>query len=187
MELTSYLDKYKIIGVIANYKCSLPSNKLVKNIITSPKKEKLLIKFNLSIELLDKKFSQLSISEKFKIDLLSKLNEDIIIIGNLSSSLIYRDRMMIIKLLKKLNDNYNKKIIIIDDDMSVLMKICNYFLVLKNKKIVYKTEKIYDDKLYDYCRKPKIVDFIYKANNNNVQLEKYTDVYELIKAIYRSL
>ena len=187
MELTNYLNKYKIIGVIANYQCSISGDKLVRNILSTSKKEKLLIKFNLSTELLDKNFSQLSVSEKLKIDLLSKLNQDIIVIGNLSSSLIYRDRMIILKLLKKLNENYNKKIIIIDDDMNSLMNICNYFLVLKNKKIVYKTENVYDNKLYNYCRKPEIVDFVFRAKEKNIKLEDYTDLYELIKAIYRSL
>ena len=112
MELMSCLNKHKIIVVIANYRYSINNNKLVKNIILNDKKEELLKKFNLSSELLNRRFSSLSISEKFKIDLLSKLNEDVIVIGNISNSLIYRDRLIVIKLLNILSKKFSKKLII---------------------------------------------------------------------------
>ncbi len=186
MELTSCLDKYKIIVVIANYHYSINSNKLVKNIILSDKKEELLAKFNLSSELLNRRFSSLSISEKFKVDLLSKLNENIIVIGNISNSLIYRDRLIVIKLLDMLSKKFNKKIVIIDDNINYLINLCNYYIVIKEAKIIYKTNNIFDNKLYEYCDKPPIIDFIEKANKKGINLEKYTDIYELLKAIYRS-
>ena len=186
MELMSCLNKHKIIVVIANYRYSINNNKLVKNIILNYKKEELLKKFNLSSELLNRRFSSLSISEKFKIDLLSKLNEDVIVIGNISNSLIYRDRLIVIKLLNILSKKFNKKIIIIDDNINYLLNLCNYYIVIKNKKIIYKTDDIFDNRLYEFCDKPPIIDFIEKANKKGINLEKYIDIYELLKAIYRS-
>ena len=187
MELVKYLNKYIIIGVISNYKNSLKEDLLVKDLLNSKNNKDLLKFLNLSDNLLEKKINELSLSEKTKIDLLSKINNDIIIIGGFSNNLIYKDKELICKFLIKLNQRFNKKIIIIDSDISALMNICKYFIVLKDNKVLYKTNDVYDNKLYYYINKPEIVTFVQNARKKGILLDNYTDIYELLKAIYRSI
>ena len=186
MELKNILNKYKILGVLSNYESNISENKLVKTILKDNYDKKLKL-VGLSDNILNKKYKSLTLSEKFKVDLLTKINNKIIIIGGLSTSLNYKDRIFIKKLLLKISNNYDKKIIIIDDQAKELMDICRYFIVIKNKKIVYKTNDIYDENLYKYVSIPPIIEFVKSIQNKGIKMDNYTDTYELLKAIYRSI
>jgi len=59
--------------------------------------------------------------------------------------------------------------------------------VIYDKKIVYMTNDIFDDKLYNYVDMPNIVKFIKLANKKGALLKETTDINELIKDIYRRL
>lgn len=187
MELKKYLDKYNTIGILSDYKVSLDDNKKVSDILISKNNNQLLKFLNLNDSLLEKKIKELSLSEKIKIDLLSKVNNDIIITGGFSNNLIYKDREIVSKFLLKLSNDFDKKIIIIDNNIETVMNICKYFIVIQNNKILYKTTDIYDKGLYNYVDKPEIVNFVLKAKDKGIDLEYYTDIHELLKAIYRSI
>lgn len=186
MELKGILDKYKIIGVISNYESNISKNKLVKTILKDNYDKKLKL-VGLDNSILNKRYRDISLSEKFKVDLLTKINNKVIIIGGLSTNLIYKDRVFIKKLLIKISNSYNKKIIIIDDQIKELMDICRYFIIVKDKKIIYKTNNVYDDKLYKYINIPPIIEFVKKIQDSGIKMDNYTDNYELLKAIYRSI
>jgi len=186
MEIKSILDKYKIVGVISNYLCKLDSNIRVRDLNINNINKALKI-VGLDDSFLDKYIKELTMSELWKVDLAKKLDEDVIIIGNMSKSLIHKDREYMKKLFNKLSNNYNKKIIIIDNDVNSFIGIVKKILVINNKRIVYSTSDFYDDKLYDYVLMPKIVEFIKFVNKDNERVDKTLDIYELIKDIYRRI
>ena len=58
---------------------------------------------------------------------------------------------------------------------------------MQNKKIIYSTIDFYDNKLYEYVKMPKIIEFVKYVNSNEKKLDNHLDIHELIKDIYRSL
>ena len=179
------LKNNEIIGVVSNYQHTmddvLVKDLKVKNIL------KAIVMVNLDNKVLDKRVSELSLSELVKVNLITKLDKDIIVIGNLSKSLINKDIEYIKKLLLKLNKEYNKKIVIIDDDINVFMNIVKCIYVLKNKELIYSTDNFFDEELYNYVKMPKIVEFIKYVNKDNKRIDETLEIYELIKDIFRRL
>lgn len=185
MEIRDILDKYGIVGIVSKYNTIISDNKVselnIKNINNALKM------VGLDISLKDKKYSELSLSEQLKIDLATKLDKDIIIIGNMSNNLIYKDREYIKKLLIKLNNDYHKKIVVIDEDISVFIGLVKDICVMENKSIIYECNNFFDDNLYKYVKMPKIVEFIKYVNKDNKLLDENLDIYELLKDMYRRL
>ena len=123
----------------------------------------------------------------WKVDLASKLKNDIILVGNLSNSLINKDIEQFKLLLIKINRYFHKKIIVIDDNVELFYKFAKRILVLKGKKVIYNTSNIFDKKLYEYIDKPEILKFIDLVNVDKKILNNNIEIYELIKDIYRSV
>ena len=132
-----------------------------------------------------KRLIDLSLNELWKIDLATKLNDKVIIVGNLSSTLNHKDILYMQKLFLKLNEDYGKKIVIIDNDVQVFFNLVKYIVVLENKEIIYETADFFAKELYLYTKMPGIIAFINYANNNGKKLLETLDIHELIKDIYR--
>lgn len=183
MEIKELVNKYKIIGVISNYKDSLNDELFVKDLnIKNLEKAYKMVNLN---DISNKKIKDLSFDERFKLDFISKLDNDIIIIGNISNSLVYKEQEFIKKLLLKLCNDYNKKIVIIDNKIDIFLNFINNICVLEDNKIKYISNDLYDDNLYKYVKMPKIIEFVKYINKDNKVLMESTDIYELIKDIYR--
>jgi len=183
MEMKEIVAKHKIVGIISNYKINLKNFFVKKLNINNP--EMALKMVGLDNTYLDKKTIDLSLSEKLKVDLATKLNKDIIIVGDLSNSLIYKELEFIKKLLLKLSNEYNKKIVVIDNDVNSFINLVKHIYVLENKEIIYDTNDYFDKKLYEYTKKPEIVDFIEYVNKDSERVDLTLDIYELIKDIFR--
>lgn len=179
------LNNYGIIGIISSYNSNFNVERV--NELKIKNQDKAFKMVGLSKDILDKNINELSLSEQFKLDLATKLDKDIIIIGNLSKNLIYKDIEYIKKLLIKLNNDYHKKIIVIDEDVNIFFNLVKYMYVIRNKKVIYKTDNFYSDELYKYCKMPKIIEFIKYVNEDKKRLNENIDIYELIKDMYRSL
>jgi len=185
MEIKEILKNKEIIGIVSNYQINL--NDVYIKDLNIKNVDKALIMVGLDNSFLDKRVSELTLSEKFKVDLATKLDKDIIIVGNLSKNLIYKDIEYIKKLLLKLNVDYRKKIVVIDEDVNVFMNLVKHIYVMKNKELIYDTFDFYDDNLYKYVKMPKIVEFIKYVNKNSKRLDNTVEIYELIKDIFRRL
>ena len=186
MEIKEITKNRKIVGVISAYKSQLKKSGKISDLdIKNIKKGIKIVGLNENI--IDKDIDDLTISEKWKIELLTKLHMDTIIVGNLSSNLILKDREFIKKLLKKLAIDYNKKIVVIDNDVNSFVNLTENIIVLKDKKIIYETADFYDEKLYEFIEKPKIIEFIDYVNKKDRKLNNNLEIYELIKDIYRSV
>ncbi len=186
MEISKILNENELLGVISNYDTSFKIEGYVKDLNVKNILQALKMVL-LDDTYLDKKIEDLTLNEQFKIDLMLKINKDIIIVGNLSKVLNYKDIEYFKKLFLKLNNDYHKKIVIIDRDVKVFFNLVKDMVVLKDKKIVYETKDFFDNELYQYTKIPPIIEFIKYLNSKNIKINKTVDIYELIKDIYRSV
>ena len=90
MELRDIVNEYGIVGIVSNYKSSLEvkgkiSDLNIKNINEALK----MVLLDESYK--DKYLEELTLNELWKVELATKLNNDIIIVGNLSLYLNYKD------------------------------------------------------------------------------------------------
>lgn len=175
----------KIIAVIMDTKQSDISNKLVRDIVLK-KPEKSLKMVGLSSDFLDRYYDELSISEKNKVVLASKLFDDIIILNDFSKGLTKKEKDFFKVLFKKIV-TYNKKIVLVGKDSDMFLDcVLNYYVVV-NDKIILETNDIYDDRLSKYIKLPNVVSFVQGALSYGVKINHYKEFDELLKAIYRIL
>ena len=186
MEIKDILEENNIIGVIGNYESTFDVKGKVKD-LDIKNIDKALIMVNLDEDIINSNIKDLTISELWKVELMSKLEDDLIIIGNMYNSLIYKDIEYMKKLFIKLCNDYNKKIIIIDSNLKAFFNLTKTIVFTDNKEIVYKTNDYYDNKLFNYIDKPNIISFVEYVNRNEKVLNETTDIYELIKDIYRGV
>ncbi len=156
------------------------------------KKDSLKI-VGLPTEYLEREISSLSKSEKFKISLAISLlsNPNIIIFDNMFTYLDLHQEKEIITLIQKLKEQYNKIIIIIDDNCNKLYKYTNRMIFIKNSQIILSSPTIEAYTRVDFLRKhgfsiPDIIEVTYKAKKNKkIKLSYHKDIRDLIKDIYK--
>jgi len=173
---------FKIMGVFTNnYKVpnyeGIPLEKIITYKLDETEK----------ITLLDiKNTNNLSTKNNSKLQLAKSINDKIILLYDFSKGLNTKEINYYHRLFLKMSNKYHKRIILFSKDVNFLMKMCDTF-VIYDKKIVYMTNDIFDDKLYNYVDMPNIVKFIKLANKKGALLKETTDINELIKDIYRRL
>lgn len=173
---------FKIMGVlttnfvIPDYN-NIPLEQLITYKIEETKKMTLLDIQNTN---------NLSTKNNSKLQLAININEKNILLYDFSRGLNNKEINYYKLLFNKMTNKYQKRIILFSKDINFLAMICDTF-VIYDKKIVYKTNDIFDDKLYSYTDMPNIVKFIKLANKKGAQLSNTTDINELIKDIYRRL
>ena len=147
----------------------------------------------LSDEFLEREFSILSKSERNLLTLaLAFLNKsDIMIFNNIEKNLDNKNKNNIIKIIKKLKNNYDKKIIIIDSNINFIYEFCSYIVILKDNKVLVQDKKnvIFNDLnifLNNNIEIPFLVNFSYIANNYNINIPLFDNVNDLIKVVYRN-
>lgn len=174
----------KIIGVITdNYKEDDFKDLLVRDIIVNKTQESLkMVKLDESV--LDKKFSDLSTNYKNKVILASKLHDKEIVLVNFSRGLLKKEMNYFKSLFKKVV-NYNRRIILIDKNAELFLNCVDRIYVINNDAIKYDTVDIFDKILELYIDPPQIVEFSNKCEKMGIRLDHYTELDELLKAIYR--
>ena len=149
----------------------------------------------LPLEYLNKNPFELSSGEKemLSIAIVLSLNPKLIIIDDPTIYLDNKKEEFLIKLLKKLKNNYNKTIIIFSSDIDFILKLSDNYIILKNGKIssegTNKELLINNDKLKKAgIEVPKILEFINSVKKSkNIELEQTFDIKELMKDIYRNV
>ncbi|MBQ6840801.1 MAG: hypothetical protein IJO63_01640 [Bacilli bacterium] len=130
--------------------------------------------------------NNLSTKNNSKLQLANTINDKLIKLYDFSKGLNIKEINYFKLLFNKMTTKYDKRIILFSRDINFLAPICDTF-VIYDKKIVHKTNSIFDDKLYSYVDMPNIVKFIKLANKKGAELTETTDINELIKDIYRRL
>ena len=150
-----------------------------------------LIICNVNVDILNKKFNELSNSE-LKMCALVKalfLNSKVIILDYFEKCLDYKTINYIKKLLSKLNKMYNKNIIIFSNDIDCYLNIIKDILIVSDGKIKFEgtSKDFYNDKIYKFIDTPIIIDFIKYLDSKGHKFDEYIDIKELLKAIYRDV
>lgn len=137
----------------------------------------------------------LSSSEKRKIILASLLisNPKIILLDEPTITMDDKSKEMLMKLLIKLKEKYNKTIVIISHDVDFIHKFADHIIILKDGKIIKEglKEKVFEN-VVDLkilgIEIPKIIEFIDTLKTNkNIDLKYHDDIKELMKAVYRNV
>lgn len=183
MELSSL--EGKIIGLISDQKEDLSkyNEKVIKDIVTHRTEDSLKM-VGLEVDVQDKLFNDLSSREKSKAILASKLNDDEIVLYDFSKGLIKKDLDFFKRLFKKIS-SYNKKIYLYSKDAELFINLVDKIYILNAGEVTYQTDNMFDPTIYIELEMPGIVSFIYKCEDLGYRLDEYTDINELIKAIYR--
>lgn len=146
---------------------------------------------NLSEDYLLKKSNDLSNAEYNKLRLVSDLvnNEKIIILDYFDKGLCYKEKEYFKRLFKKLSKIYGINFYIKTNDFAFCIDLVDEYLLFKNNKIVKSVLKkdIYREEVYKYYDKHTLVDFVVKSRKHNHLKDDYTDIKDILKAIYREL
>ena len=156
---------------------------IVKDII--PKKITDSLKMvNLEENIQNKTFKELSSRDKNKIILASQLQNDIIILYDFTKGMLKKDLEYFKKLFKRIA-NYGKKIILVTKDANLFLGCVDKIYLIEDDKVVYQTDDCFDLAIYNNIDMPLMVEFIQDCYDLGIHLDAYTDINELIKAIYR--
>lgn len=175
-----------IIGVISkSLKPTKTLNKLVGELIPFKTTEALQM-VGLPLEIKEKQLADLSSRDKNKVILASKLQDKTIILYDFSKGMLKKDLDNFKRLFKKIV-SYNRKIILVDNNPELFINCVDKIYVIENNEIEYLTDDLFDVALYKTKKidPPEIVRFIYLCKEEGVNLSHYTEIDELIKAIYR--
>ena len=146
---------------------------------------------NLSEDYLLKKSNDLSNSEYNKLRLASDLvnNEKLIILDYFDRGLCYKEKEYFKRLFKKLAKEYGIVFYIKTNDFSFVIDLADEYLIFDNDTIVKNILKkdIYKEEAYKYYDKHTIIDFVLKSRKYNHLKDNYTDIKDVLKAIYREL
>ena len=174
----------KIIDIISNdYIEEDYSGKKVEEIITYKISDALkMVKLDEAIKSV--LFDDLSSRDKNKVILASHLHDKEIRLVNFSKGMIKKDLEYFRTLFKRIA-NYGRKIILVDKNLEMFLNCIDHIYIIEDEKIVYETKNIFDNILTKYVDVPKIVEFINTSSKNGIRLDYYTELDELLKAIYR--
>lgn len=120
-------------------------------------------------------------------------NTKVIMLEEPFRGLDYKQEKQLYRLLKKLQDKYNKTIILVSTNSEYLYQYTEYLFVMKNNKVIRegRSYDIYKDIKYLKDNKihiPKINEIAYLAQKNkNVKIDFHRDVRDIIKDIYRHI
>lgn len=170
-----------------------------------------LKKYNYKIDMLDKRIEDslkmvgldnsyldrnpfdLSSGEKclLALGVVLSLNPKLLIIDDPTLYLDNKNMEYLIKLIKKLKNNYHKTIIIFTSDIEFAIRLTDNYIILKNGKICSSGNS--KDFLNNIPRLkssgieiPRIIEFINVVNKKkNINLDMTFDIKELMKDIYR--
>ena len=141
---------------------------------------------------LNRNVNSLSSSEKILVILAISLlaNPDIIILNDLFKYFDKVNEKKLMMLLEKIRDQYNKTIILINDDSEILYKYTKYLVIKKNNLFIEgDTNKLFQR--VDFLHKnnikvPEIIELTHLIKKKKkVKLEYHKDVRDILKDIYK--
>jgi len=143
---------------------------------------------------LDRKINSLSKSEKRLLEIALNLiiNPDIIIFKNPFLYLDKNNKLNLKKIILKLKRDYNKIVIIIDDNINNLYNICTHLIIFKNNQVLVsdKTRVVFSDLSFLINNKIDLANtllFNVLASKYDKKLPVTSNVNDLIKEVYRNV
>ena len=109
-----------------------------------------------------------------------------LVINYLDVLLNHKEEIYLKRLLGKLAHNYDVKIAIFTNNIEFCFGLVDRIILVKNKEIIkYKSNDYYDLEIYNYIDMPDIIKFVINSIQRGKKLDRYLDMSELIKGIYR--
>ena len=147
----------------------------------------------LKSNILDRNIYTLSCYEKKFVQVAKALlsNPDLLILIEPFKTLDKNNKKKLIMLLEKIKDNYNKTIIIIDNNINYLYNYTNHLIIFFNNKIIKEGNTFDILTNIDFLNKnkidiPDIVEITYLAyKNKKVKIDYHKDIRDIIKDIYK--
>lgn len=147
----------------------------------------------LNPEVLDRTIYSLSTSEKKLLQLAISLlsNPDVIIMQEPFKNLDIKNEKKMLILLQKIKEQYQKTIVFVSDDSTMLYKYTNHLIVFKNNRVIVEGNTTEIFQRVDFLKRnkvfiPEIVEFTYLAKKKkNVKIDYHKDIRDIIKDIYK--
>lgn len=201
MELNELIKKEKINALfdfdIQNKERIKISSKKVEDYIlniTNCSEERVISSFkmvHLDTNILKQSLDTLSLGELKKLELALNLieNKEQIVLFRFDACFMEKELDYFKKLFKKLVSKYHKTIVLIDSNLTFLLGLVDRIVVCTDKQQikVFSKDDLFSDELARYLKVPAIISFNKYVNKNKKFIGKYTDIKELIKAIYREV
>lgn len=170
-------------SIVTSYKF----NGTVKEYLNSPKASSSLKMVMLNDEILNKTSNELSIGNLKKISLAKALieNKDYLVLNYFEKEQNYQEKENFKRLWKKLSKEYHKTIIIFTNDLTYIWDIAKELLLVDNYSVINTIPKNDYNIFMDNLNKPEITKFIELIKEKGIDIDNYTNVLELLKAIYR--
>lgn len=145
----------------------------------------------LSVSFLNREIQTLSFVEKKKVQFATvmSVNPKIILLDTFDYGLSSREKDYFKKLLLKLTRKYHKIIFLFNSSIPFLFDIVDKLYVIHKGKVKIAGDKtiFYNYNLYKYVDIPPIVSFTKYVLECGYAIDKYTDIKELIKELYRRI
>lgn len=143
----------------------------------------------LNNNILERNPNNLSATEKNKLAFALALsyNPEVLIFDNFELGLSYKEKENFKRLLRVLKLKYHKTIILISNNVDFLKNIVDKYLVINNGSCVFDGLSCYNSDIYDYTDMPLLIDFINYVRSEGHDIDRYIDIKELIKGIYRDI
>ena len=147
----------------------------------------------LDFSYLNRNINTLSSSERKQLELAVSLlsNPELIIVYEPFNNFDMKNEKMIFSLYQKMKEQYNKTIVFVSNDTSMLHKYTDYTILTKDNEIIIddETSKVFQDieLLEDNTFEvPKILEITYLAKNKKgIKIDYHKDVRDIIKDIYK--
>ena len=144
-------------------------------------------------DILELGLNEISSSEKKLIEIAISLiiNRDIIVLIEPFNIIDLNNIKRIMIILNKLVEKYQKKIIIVSNDIELQLKYSDYIIIIKNNKLVCEGNTFEILTNVELLKKhhidiPEIIEITYLAKKNkNVRIDYHKDVRDIIKDIYK--
>ena len=134
----------------------------------------------------------LNLVEARKLSLASVLiyNPKVIVLDEITNGLSYPEKRDLVRLIKKLKNEYKKTIIILSKDTSFCYEVTDYVYLMYLTKITKEGKKdLFEN--YDLesinLETPKIVSFVKECKKKNHNISYYNNILDLIKGVYRDV
>ena len=115
-------------------------------------------------------------------------NREQIVLYHFDTYFMEKELAFFKKLFQKLVIKYNKTIVLIESKLSFLLDLADYFIVLEDNKLLkFHKDEFYSDELEQVLDVPPMVSFVKYVNQTKKKIGEFTDIKELIKAIYREV
>lgn len=171
------------ISIVTNYKFK----GTVEEYLNNSKAASSLKMVMLNDTYLSKNSNECSISELKKINFAKALieNKDCIVLNYFDKELNNQEKKYFNRLFKKLTSDYKKTIIIFTNDITFFWNIAKELILVDKYQVINTIPK---SKYFDFMEninEPQISQIISLIKEKGINIDNYTEISDLLKAIYR--